>query len=252
MNRAQKDAYKRDYAAAKADGKPFFPYAVYKDLVVATVAIGIVIALALWVPVEVGTKVDPTTTTYVPRPEWYFLFLFQLLRIFKNQDVLRPVIMATFIIPNILMGLLLLWPFLDRGPERRIWKRPFSIVTAIAVIWFLGYMTYKGATAPEGAGNIQKLPITIPAGDKAALAGETLVLANGCLNCHTIAGTGGAIGPNLTNEGAKNRGIQFQIDHLKNPRSTSPGSIMPSFAGLTPQQLQDLATLLEGLGTKYK
>ena len=64
MNRAQKEAYKRDYAAAKADGKPFFPYAVYKDLIVATVAIAIIIALAIWAKVEVGPKIDPTTVDY--------------------------------------------------------------------------------------------------------------------------------------------------------------------------------------------
>src|SRR5262249_61792838 len=140
-------------------------------------------------------------TTYVPRPEWYFLFLFDLLRIFKNQDALRPVIMATFVIPNILMGLLLLWPFLDRGPERRIWKRPFSIVTAIAVIWFLAFLTYKGATAPEGAGNIQQLPITIPASDTAALAGGTPVLANRWPKGPTIGGPRGQSAPHPPNQG---------------------------------------------------
>ena len=124
MNKAQKAAYKADYAQAKAEGKPFFPYAVYKDHIVASLVIGFIIFLAIWAKVEVGPEIDPATETYVPRPEWYFFFLFELLRIFKNQNALLPVIMATFLVPNLLLGLLFAWPFLDRGPERRIHKRP--------------------------------------------------------------------------------------------------------------------------------
>lgn len=252
MNRAQKDAYKRDYAAAKADGKPFFPYAIYKDMIVATAVIAIIIGLAIWARVEVGTQIDPATENYVPRPEWYFFFLFQLLKVFKNQDAFRPVIMATFIVPNVLLGLLIAWPFIDRGPERRIQKRPMSIMVGVAVIAFLGYMTYKGATTPEGTAQTQLVP-GIPASDTNAIAGEKLVRESVCLSCHTIGSQGApGPGPNLTNEGAKNRGIQWHIDHLKDPPSKTPGSSMPSFAIFSDPQLNQIATFLDGLGTKYK
>ena len=251
MNRAQKEAYKRDYAAAKADGKPFFPYAVYKDLIVATVAIAIIIALAIWAKVEVGPKIDPTTVDYIPRPEWYFFFLFELLKVFKNQDPLRPVIMATFIIPNVLLGLLILWPFIDRGPERRIQKRPMSIMVGVATIAFLGWMTYKGATTPEGT---TETPLaTIPASDADAVAGEKLVRESVCLSCHTFGSQGApGPGPNLTNEGSKARGIEWHVAHLKDPPSRTPGSRMPAFANFSDEQLTQIATFLDGLGTKYK
>ncbi len=251
MNRAQKDAYKRDYAAAKADGKPFFPYAIYKDMIVATAVIAIVIALAIWARVEVGTEIDPATEDYVPRPEWYFFFLFQLLKVFKNQDAFRPLIMATFIVPNLLLGLMIAWPFIDRGPERRIQKRPMSIMVGVAVIAFLGYMTYKGATTPEGSASAGPL-VTIPATDSDASAGELLVRNGGCTSCHTIGAIGGQVGPNLTAEGTKARGIQWQIDHLKNPASKNPGSAMPPQVGYDETQYKQIATFLEGLGTKYK
>ncbi len=251
MNRAQKDAYKRDYAAAKADGKPFFPYAVFKDLIVATAVIGFIIFLAIWARVEVGIEIDPTSEDYVPRPEWYFFFLFELLKIFKGQDVFRPVIMATFIVPNVLLGLLIAWPFIDRGPERRIHKRPMSIMVGVAVIAFLGFMTYKGATTQEGGG--AQPVVTIPEGDAAAVAGETIFRENGCLSCHAVGANGApGPGPDLSNEGAKGRGKQWQIDHLKDPASRTPGSAMPAFPGFTDEQYDQLATLLEGLGTKYK
>jgi mono/diheme cytochrome c family protein len=251
VNRAQKDAYKRDYAAAKADGKPFFPYAIYKDLIVATLVMAVIIALAIWARVEVGPEIDPATENYVPRPEWYFFFLFELLKVFKNQDAFRPLIMATFIVPNVLLGLLILWPFIDRGPERRIQKRPMSIMVGVAVIAFLGYMTYKGATTPEATAQTQLIPI--PASETDAFAGELLVRGSVCLSCHTIGGQGApGPGPNLTNEGSKNRGIQWHIDHLKDPASKSPGSSMPSFASFSDPQLKQIATFLDGLGTKYK
>jgi menaquinol-cytochrome c reductase cytochrome b/c subunit len=250
VNRAQKEAYKRDYAAAKADGKPFFPYAIYKDMIVATLVIGIIIALAIWAKVEVGVKIDPATEDYVPRPEWYFFFLFELLKVFKNQDAFRPLIMATFIVPNVLLGLLIAWPFIDRGPERRIHKRPMSIMVGVAVIAFLGFMTWKGATTPEGAASTPLA--TIPASDADAVAGEKLVRESVCLSCHAFGSQGApGPGPALTSEGSKNRGIQWQIDHLKDPASKTPGSAMPKFDSFSDGQLTQIATFLEGLGTKY-
>jgi quinol---cytochrome c reductase cytochrome c subunit, bacillus type len=246
MNRGQQDYYKRDYAQAKKEGKPFFPYAVYKDLVIATLAIGIVIALAIVHRVEVGEPVNPASTDFVPRPEWYFFFLFELLKIFKGQNALMPVIMATFIIPNILMILLIITPFIDRGPERRIQKRPIALISGIAVIVFLAYLTNLGASSNEGVGE-EGLPITVD--DPTAKAGEALFLANGCTSCHQIAGVGApGPGPNLTDEGAKGNPPEFYEGFLKDP----PGGVMPSFTTFTPEQYNELGTFLSGLGTEYK
>jgi menaquinol-cytochrome c reductase cytochrome b/c subunit len=246
VNRGQQEYYKRDYAQAKAEGKPFFPYAVYKDLLIATLAIGIVIMLAIWHKVEVGEPVNPASTDFVPRPEWYFFFLFELLKIFKGQNALMPVIMATFIIPNILMALLILTPFIDRGPERRIQRRPIALFSAIAVILFLGYMTYEGANSSEGVG-AEGLGLT--GLDADAEAGEALFLANGCTSCHAVAGVGApGPGPDLSNEGSRGNPPEFYEGFLKDP----PGNVMPNFTTFTPEQYQQIGTFLSGLGTKYK
>ena len=246
MNRGQQEYYKRDYAQAKAEGKPFFPYAVYKDLLIATLAIAVVIALAIWQKVEVGEPVNPASTDFVPRPEWYFFFLFELLKIFKGQNALTPVIMATFIIPNILMALLILTPFIDRGPERRIQRRPIALFSGIAVIIFLSYMTYQGANSNEGVG---AEGLGLSGLDAAATAGEQLFLTNGCTSCHNIKGVGApGPGPNLTNEGTKGHPPEFYAGFLKDP----PGNVMPNFTTFTPEQYQQLGTLLSGLGTTYK
>ncbi len=248
MNRGQQEAYDRDYAAAKKAGKPFFPYAVYKDLVIAALVIGIVIALAIWHRVEVGEPVNPASTDYVPRPEWYFFFLFELLRVFKGQNALQPVIMATFIIPNILMLLLILTPFIDRGPERRIHRRPIALITAVIVIVFLAYETNSGAEAPSGLGSVANgLPLS--GLDPTAKAGATIFLTQGCTSCHTIAGVGApGPGPNLSSEGSKGHPPAYYEGFLKNP----PGNVMPNFTGFTPEQYKQIGTLLAGLGTTYK
>jgi menaquinol-cytochrome c reductase cytochrome b/c subunit len=245
VNRGQKEAYLRDYTAAKKAGKPFFPYAVYKDLIVATLAVAAVIGLAIWHRVEIGEPVNPASTDFVPRPEWYFFFLFELLRIFKNQNALLPIIMATFIIPNILMVLLIATPFIDRGPERRIHRRPIALMSAIAVVFFLGYMTQLGANAPEGVGQ-EGIPLTNL--DPAAEAGLALFSANGCASCHAIKGQGApGPGPDLTMQGTTGRSVDEYTALIK----AGPG-VMPAFTGFTPEQYEQLSTLLAGLGTKYK
>lgn len=180
---------------------PFFPHAVVRDLIVATVVVGIVIFLAIWARVDVGPEIDVTTETYVPRPEWYFLFLFQLLTVFRNQNALQPVIAATFLVPNILFGLLVLWPFLDRGPERRIWKRPVAMAVAVFTLVFLGHMTYRaGVEAVEPWGPGMPGP-SIPPADPDAVAGWQLIGDAGCLSCHTIGSVDASVGPDLTDVG---------------------------------------------------
>ena len=80
MNQREKELYLREYSLLKAQGKPFFPYAVAKDSLMACVVLLSIILMSLMFGAELGPKADPTTTTYVPRPEWYFFFLFELLR----------------------------------------------------------------------------------------------------------------------------------------------------------------------------
>ena len=106
---------------------------------------------------ELGPKADPTTTTYVPRPEWYFFFLFEVLRVIKPA-VLTPV--ATIGVPTICMVLLILLPFVDRGPERRPERRPIATTAGILTIFAMGYLTYLGASA----GSPNEIDLEVAAG----------------------------------------------------------------------------------------
>ena len=143
MNQAEKEEYLREYSILKNEGKPFFPYAVAKDAVMACIVMIVIIFLALMFGAELGPKVDPTTTTYVPRPDWYFFFLFEVLRVMRNVPKFTP--MATIGVPTICMILLFLLPFYDRSPERRIERRPVALAAGIATIAAMAYLTYSGA-----------------------------------------------------------------------------------------------------------
>ena len=190
MNRAEKEAYLREYSACKAQGKPFFPYAVAKDSLMACIVMFTIILLSIVLGAELGPKADPTTTTYVPRPEWYFFFLFELLRVIKPSE-LTPV--ATIGIPTVCMVLLLLLPFYDRGPERRPERRPIATTAGIFTIVAMGYLTYLGANA--GSPN----EIDMKVAPKKYEAGKLVVAQSGCLACHKIGENGNdGPGPHLT------------------------------------------------------
>ena len=100
---------------------------------------------------------DPGTTNFVPRPDWYFYFLFYLLRIFKWPD---SVILGTVGIPTILLIIALLLPFIDRRMERRLTRRPVAVIAAVLVVISMGVLTYKGATAKEALASevVQAVP----------------------------------------------------------------------------------------------
>jgi cytochrome c551/c552 len=247
-------AFKRYKEDVHRRGKPFFPYAMFHDTVMSLVVVSVMIVLAvLWKYTHLlGTlysaKADPGTTNFVPRPDWYFYFLFYLLRIFKWP---ASVILGTVGIPTILLMVLLVLPFVDTRMERRLSRRPVAVVTAILVVISMGVLTYKGATAKEALAS--ELVGQVPrwaqaegfANNPAAVAGATLFAQSACLNCHTYQNVGGTVGPNLTAIGSKHLGIDFQIRHLKCPSCVNPGSPMPSFAGFSDQQLHELATFLE-------
>src|SRR6185436_18174479 len=137
-NAQEKELYLREYSLLKAQGKPFFPYAVAKDSFMAVVVMIAIITMSIVLGAELGPKADPTTTTYVPRPEWYFFFLFELLRVIKPPELV-PI--ATIGIPTLCLVLLLLLPFFDRSPERRPERRPIATTAGILTIIAMAYLT---------------------------------------------------------------------------------------------------------------
>jgi menaquinol-cytochrome c reductase cytochrome b/c subunit len=230
-NRA-KEEYLQEYEVLKKKGKPFFPYAVLKDSAMTLVVVAVIIALALILGADQGPKADPTTTSYVPRPDWYFFFLFEVLRVIK-PPALVPV--ATVIIPTIAMVLLLLLPFYDRSPERRPERRPIATTAGILTIITIAYLTYLGAEA----GSPNEIALAVPPQYK---AGEEVVAQSGCGACHKIGTNGNnGPGPELTHIGAR-----IPREAIIRSLQIGPG-IMPSYKGLPPKKLNDAADFLSSL-----
>ena len=232
MNAREKEAYLREYSILKSQGKPFFPYAVAKDSVMAVVVLLTIIVMAIVFGAELGPKADPTTTTYVPRPEWYFFFLFELLRIIKPA-LLVPV--ATIGVPTILMVLMILLPFIDRNPERRPERRPIAMITGIFVIIAMGYLTYLGAAA----GSPNEIDMEVAAQYE---PGKLVTAQSGCLACHKIGENGNdGPGPELTDIGAQLYPAAIERT-LNNP--TAP---MPSYRNLPAEKKEALVAFLAQL-----
>src|SRR3954471_18355207 len=193
MNNRDKERYLREYFVLKGQGKPFFPYAILKDSLMAIITLLVIIVMSLVLGAELGPKADPTTTTYTPRPEWYFFFLFELLRVVKPPAL---VFLATIGIPTICLVLLLLLPFIDRGPERNPLRRPIAMAAGLATIAAMTYLTILGATA----GSPTEIDKPAPPGLK---RGQEVMASSGCLGCHKVGENGNTLGPNLTQIGVK-------------------------------------------------
>jgi quinol---cytochrome c reductase cytochrome c subunit, bacillus type len=264
--RAEFARYKED---VKNEGKPFFPYAMLHDTIMSLAVVLVIIGLAfVWyftaddTPEGKGLdagilgpyyaeKADPGTFEFVPRPDWFFYFLFYLLRIFKWPNT---VVLGTVGIPTLLMILLIGLPFYDRSRERRPMRRPVAMVTAILVIVSMGVLTWKGATAEEALGSeliAEGAPQDWAAmqgftGNKAAEAGATLFAQSGCLNCHTYAGFGnrnlGA--PDLTDVATRTgkNAEQFKA-YVSNPAAFG-NNVMISYSYLGDENLNNLGAFL--------
>jgi menaquinol-cytochrome c reductase cytochrome b/c subunit len=232
LNRAEKEAYLREYEQLKKQGKPFFPYAVMKDSTMALIVVLVIVVLSIVLGAEQGPKADPTTTTYTPRPDWYFFFLFEVLRVLK-PPYLVP--LATIGIPTIAMILLFLLPFYDRGPERRPDRRPFAMTAMSLTIVVMAYLTYKGANAGPPTNVEMKVPPQYE-------AGKLVVAQSACLACHKIGDSGnGTLAPDLTHIGSR-------IPRAAILRSLEAGpSIMPSFQSLGQKKLNEVADFLSYL-----
>jgi ubiquinol-cytochrome c reductase cytochrome b subunit/menaquinol-cytochrome c reductase cytochrome b/c subunit len=207
----------------------------------AAIVLGVIIFLSLLFGAELSPKANPTTTTFVPRPDWYFFFLFELLRVMRNVPKWTP--MATVGIPTICMILLFLLPFFDRSPERRITHRPVALAAGLFTIAAMAYLTYTGANTGSPNSVDMAPPANLSAAQKQTFtAGELIVGQSGCLACHVIGDNGNnGPGPPLTHV-AKTVPQQQIASTLINP--TPP---MPSFAGLPQNKFNTLVAFLSEL-----
>jgi ubiquinol-cytochrome c reductase cytochrome b subunit len=221
-----------------APRRKFFPEQVFKDTVGVSIAFIILFILAVVAEVPLGRLADPTDTAFIPRPEWYFLFLFQILKFFKGPLE----VVGSVVLPGVAVLALFLVPFIDRGPMVRLGKRGFAMAAVfLAAIAWSGLTTAAVVTTPPNPEeNEAAAPTAETAGSIAAwqklspeeLEGLSYFRSQKCVACHPGSGKKG-IGPDLTQMPADHRNATWMVPHFKDPAKIVPGSSMP------PVQLKD-------------
>jgi len=135
---AQAEEYHQRYTEFKNQGHPFWPYSIVEDMILAAVLLLVILGLLVTLGVPLESRADPTNTSYVPRPDWYFMFLFQMLKLFPGE--LEWVGAGLF--PPLAILLLFLLPLYDRSPWRSPSRRPFAMVVAVAIALAIAALTY--------------------------------------------------------------------------------------------------------------
>jgi mono/diheme cytochrome c family protein len=235
----RKEIYLERHEASKKGGESFFPDTIAKDAIVGLIIVAGIFALALLLPATTQPPADPASTTYNPRPEWYFLFFFQFLKLFPGY--LEPV--AAAIIPALALLLFILVPFLDRNPERRFQRRKKTVGIGAAALIFLAILGVAGARSAPA----------VPAGEESHLVqvGRQVYRQFNCAYCHSINGAGGAVGPDLSQTGAKWKPDDLMA-YLVNPNSMIPQTLHPKLL-FTSDEVSGLAAYLltQGAAVEY-
>jgi len=154
MSEEHKKTVLEKYKIALQKGERFWPDSIFKDLLVSFGLFILLILLATFVGVPFEPKADPSDTTYVPRPEWYFLFLFKFLALYGQIPLLGKIEwIATVIIPGVAILTLVLLPFFDKNRSRYYGNRTLALtVMALMVvsIVLLTLIANVSTTSTEG------------------------------------------------------------------------------------------------------
>jgi ubiquinol-cytochrome c reductase cytochrome b subunit len=222
-----------DEQKAAAGSETFYPRQVFMDAVVMLGVFLVLALLAVLVPFPLADKANPSDTSFVPVPEWYFLFYYELLKYVHGP--LEP--FATWVLPGIVVLVMLLWPFLDwqktvRAPASRPIGMALGVLFLVFVFLMLG-ISLKNLYA------VKRI-------DPGLAHGKTLYAQFGCAGCHRIHGEGGALAPDLSYVGDARSDREWHLKHFHDPQSVSPGSIMPKFP-LSDQELHDLTSYMLSL-----
>ncbi len=168
MNEEEKQAYKEKYRQAKEKGVPFFPDVIFKDSVAALIVFLILVALAFFIGAPLEERADPADSNYTPRPEWYFLFLFQLLKYFPGELEIIGVV----VIPTLAILILFILPLVDRGPRRYFTSRP--LIIAVTTLMAVGVIFLTAQSILE-----TPPPFEASTGDQTAA-----LYSENCAGCH--------------------------------------------------------------------
>lgn len=235
----------------------FYPRQFFKDSAFAFTIFLVLLALAYFQPAALEPEANPSDSTYIARPEWYFLPLYQLLKYFPGKLSLIP----TVIVPAIAFSALALTPFIDRSTERNPWKRPVAsgimIFTVFSLVALIFISRYDDRRNPMIKAQLEQQTREAEAflaapfrpqttGLDAASLGAvnrppTLYLAN-CAVCHGETAQG-SVGPSLRGI-KKKRTRQEIINLIENPTAFGINPTMQPFPNLTVSERGEIADWL--------
>ena len=217
---------------AAGPGPAFFPWHVVKDTVMMAAVFASLFTVAVLVPAPLDAVANPADASYVPRPEWYFLSLFQMLKYFPGA--LEPV--ATMVIPGMVIGFFLLLPFVDGGEGRHPFRGRRRWISAV-------FVAIASGVAMLTALGVADRPTPVEIGDEVRNIALPVFDAS-CSKCHTLNGSGGDAGPDLTHIGSR-RDEASIAQQIQDPAAANPESDMPPFKGkLTADEIRALARFL--------
>jgi ubiquinol-cytochrome c reductase cytochrome b subunit len=238
-----REFYEAAYAAEKTGGVRFWPDIIVKDVAVSLVVIGVIMLLALTFGAGLEAPADPTDRAYVPRPEWYFLPFFQLLKLVPGS---WESAIATGV-PALLVIVLLALPFVDRRSTRSLGKRP---VARLALVGFLAVSSMLfGAAWQDAPAHAPEVGRILSSQER---AGRALFLRQQCNTCHAVAGLGGGRveedAPDLTKIGLRHSPAWLH-SFIEDPGRFHVKSKMPAYGPptLTHQEIEEIAQYLSSL-----
>jgi ubiquinol-cytochrome c reductase cytochrome b subunit len=209
------------------DPFPFYPAQAARDVSVIAIVLIALAAFAWSGPPALEAPADPTDASYIPRPEWYFLALFQLLKYFPGKWE----IVGAIVLPSVLGALLALLPWIDRGPERNPRRRPFVMAGALAGLLAVVTLTALGwRDRPADVRGARADAWTLR-----EIGGAVFVERHACARCHS---EGGAADP--LEAIAATRGPEWLAGHIADPEMIAPGLRQPP----TPIQEREVAAMV--------
>nr|Q45659.1 RecName: Full=Menaquinol:cytochrome c reductase cytochrome c subunit; AltName: Full=Cytochrome bc complex, cytochrome c subunit [Geobacillus thermodenitrificans]BAA12118.1 cytochrome c1 [Geobacillus stearothermophilus] len=221
----------KDYSEYPGKTEVFWPNFLLKEWLVGSVFLVGFLCLTVAHPSPLERIADPTDTTYIPLPDWYFLFLYQLL---KYSYASGPyTVIGAIVMPGLAFGALLLAPFLDRGPERRPWKRPVATGMMLLTLAAIVYLTWESVVTHDWEKAAEQGKIRAEVEIDTNAEGYKIAQANTCTSCHGENLSGGA-GPSLVGTGLTAEEI---AKIAKEGQGSMPGGI---FKG-TDEELQKMA-----------
>ncbi len=238
-------AYLDYYEQLKKKGQPFY-HNVLEDAIVSLVVVVALVIMAMLFPAKLGEPADPVSTGFVPRPEWYFFWLFQALWYFPGRWELVGVVG----IPTLIGILLLILPFVDHNPRRHPLSRPFTVIPATVLLAVVVWLNVQGANAPNTAGLDPTARTSVPKGyenlNEAQKVGWSVFQDQGCISCHAIKGAGGQLGPDLAGIAGR-RDEDYLRRWIRNPQAIKPGVAMPPYPNIPEDRFNSLIEFIKAL-----